>query len=82
MNNIIAFSFLSPKDVVLQIAERVKAGRLKLNSPQEDLYTVEYSLHISYDNEYCVEKTLCLMPYPNIFSKFAFSKTKSKRLRV
>ena len=68
MNNIIAFSFLSPKDVALQIAERVKAGRLKLNSPQEGLYTVEYSLHISCDNEYYVEKD----PLFNVLSEYFF----------
>ena len=68
MNNIIAFSFLSPKDVALQIAERVKAGRLKLNSPQKSLYTVEYSLHVSCDNEYYVEKG----PLFNVLSEYFF----------
>ena len=31
MNNIIAFSFSSPKDIALQIAARVKSRRLELD---------------------------------------------------
>lgn len=37
MNNIIAFSILSPGDVAVQIAARVKARRLELDLTQEGL---------------------------------------------
>ena len=37
MNNIIAFSFSSPKDIALQIAARVKSRRLELDLTQEGL---------------------------------------------
>ena len=37
MNNIIAFSFSSPKDIALQIAARGKSRRLELDLTQEGL---------------------------------------------
>ena len=37
MNNIIAFSFSSPKDIALQIAARAKSRRLELDLTQEGL---------------------------------------------
>lgn len=39
MNNIIAFSVLSPSETALQIAARVKTRRLELNLTQEGLAT-------------------------------------------
>ena len=39
MNNMIAFSISTPKDVALQIAARVKARRLEINLTQEGLAT-------------------------------------------
>ncbi len=39
MNNMIAFSISTPKDVALQIAARVKARRLEMNLTQEGLAT-------------------------------------------
>lgn len=37
MNNMIAFNILTPKDVALQMAARVKARRLELDLTQEGL---------------------------------------------
>lgn len=39
MNNIIAFNVISPNEVALQIASRVKARRLELDLTQEGLAT-------------------------------------------
>ena len=53
MNNILAFDVVSPSEVALQIAARVKTRRLELNLTQEGMAADVYKRQVPIKKSVC-----------------------------